>query len=726
MNRTLHALADKVGILSSYIDQGGTKRHINDDTRLAILKAMGLPADTPEALEASFARVEPSETRLCDPCQVVREDEAAKVTLHLPNGFHHGVSWRVLLTRESGAEQGWEGKRTLSTASFQVPLPQGLPQGYHRLQVTLSCDGRELQGEQTLIVAPTRAVMPRDILGESKASAMGIWANLYTVRSAHNWGFGDCTDLGRLSEWAAQCGATFVGINPLHALRNRGGDISPYSPVSRLFRNLMYLDVEALPEWAACHPAQALLATDDFHARLQAARDATNVPYEQVLELKLQALKLLHATFVAQHRDSDTPRGHAYAKYLAQQGQTLQDFAAFCTLEDHFAAQGLPRAWQSWPHEYHDAHGVAVHAFARSHADTVDLHCFLQFELDRQLATVATRARAAGMPIGLYQDLAIGTGPQGSEPWAFHDLFVHGVAVGVPPDDYSEHGQNWGLLPIDPRKLTDDSYRYWRLLLRNAFAHSGALRLDHAMGLFRLFWIPEGLHASQGAYVRYPVEDMFAILALESQRHQAMVIGEDLGTVPRELPEIMQRWGILSSQVMYFEKNNNNQYAAADKYSERALVTTNTHDLAPLNGFFASRDLQARRDVGHITDDKPFTLRQEECNGLRQRLHADKCLAHVDEADPAVLTQAVHHFLRTTPAPLIGLSLDDLVAETEPVNMPGVGPDVFASWSRRMRLTLEELADSRTVRRAFGDLPPTQRAESAHAGDEPLSEVTAY
>lgn len=728
MNRALHQLADKVGILDSYIDQGGTRRHTSDAARIALLAALGLDAATPEEATVSLAVQSAPPCRVLEACQLVADDAPVRLHARLPDEFHRNTTWKVTLRRESGAEQEWEGK-TFRTHHLRVPLPQGLPQGYHRVRLSLHAAGHHHEVEQTLIVTPSRCVTPAEILGAPESSAVGIWGNLYTLNSGRNFGIGDITDLRHLTAWAARCGAAFVGVNPLHVLRNRGGDISPYSPVSRLFRNPIYLDVTQIPELNETPAAQALLSAPSTVAALAELRHATHVDYARIFDLKLAIVRLLHDSFLAHHCNTDNVRGRAYARYVGSQGQALRDVATFCALEDHFAAHGLARAWQAWPAAYHDVRGAAVQGFVADNERAIAFHCYLQFELDRQLDDVAIQARAAGMPIGLYQDLAIGSAPNGADAWAFRELFVEGVSIGAPPDDYSERGQDWGLPPLNPQKLAADGFRYWRLLLQSAFAHAGAVRLDHIMGLFRLYWIPRGQDARLGAYVRYPAEPLLAILALESQRHNALVIGEDLGTVPEEVPEVLARWGVLSSRVMYFEKNGRGKFLPAEKYSDRALVTATTHDHAPLAGYFSGRDLQLRHQIGHLTDDAAavaLAARTKEGVALRERLHEDNCLARVDETEPMILAQAVHHFLRQTPAPLVGLSLDDLVGETEPVNLPGIGPEDYPSWSRRMRMSLEELSDSRTVRRAFGDMPPEVRSPTTEGNSDATAMSAAY
>ena len=339
-------------------------------------------------------------------------------------------------------------------------------------------------------------------------------------------------------------------------------------------------------------------------------------------------------------------------------------------------------------------------------AHRIDFHRWLQFETDRQLGTAAARARAAGMRIGLYQDLAIGVSPAGADAWMFPELLVHGVSIGAPPDPYAADGQNWGLPPLDPRVLRRTGYRYFIECVRSAFGHSGALRIDHVMGLFRLFWIPDGRSGTEGAYVRYPAHDLLGILALESARHHGLVVGEDLGTVPRGVPRALQRWGVLSSKVLLFERDRRGRFRASKRYPPLALATATTHDLPTITGYWGERDIDLRMAVGLISSDAEVKRarreRNDERTALVDRLAAERVLpAPKAPQSPAELRGAVHAFLCRTPSRLVGLALDDLAGELDPVNLPGVGSDKHPSWTRKMRQPIEVIMASDDVQAAL-------------------------
>ncbi|CAA9346764.1 MAG: GH77, partial [uncultured Gemmatimonadaceae bacterium] len=580
----------------------------------------------------------------------------------------------------------------------RVPLPADLPLGRHRVRVALGAGGGARTAEQTLIVAPDRCPDPAAVLQGQRA--FGLTANLYAVRSGRNWGAGDATDLRELVRFAAGAGAAFVGVNPLHALRNAGDEISPYSPVSRLFRNVLYLDVDALPELADAPEARRMLAAPAFRRALARLRAATHVDYAAVMRLKLPALELLHAAF---RRRTRGPRRRAYGRYVAAQGEALARFATFLAIEETAGSAG---GWRAWPEPLQSPESPAVAAHARAHADRVDFHRWLQFALDEQLAAAAAEARARGLPVGLYQDLAIGTSPSSSDAWSFPGLFVEGASIGAPPDPLAPQGQNWGLPPLHPHRLAEQGYGYWGALVRGALRHAGALRIDHVIGLFRQFWIPAGMSGAAGAYVRVPTRDLLAVLALESTRAGALVVGEDLGTVPPEVPAVLERWGILSSRVLYFEREGAGDFKPARAYPRLALATANTHDLPTLAGFRAATDVTIRRRLG-LVDGAPAEraarrARADEVAALVRRLADEGIVDATGEPDDLALRAAVHTFLRRTPAWLVGLSLDDLVGEAEPVNVPGVPPADFPSWTRRLTTPLEALAADPAVRRALG------------------------
>jgi len=698
----LRRLGDAVGIVPEYVDQTGTERRVtSDETRIALLAAMGLDASTPaRAAETLRELRRDARSQLLAPVRVVEHQHGGLAIVHARLPMVRGACrWSLEMQEEGGRQYHMSGRA--DGTRLVVTLATAPPLGYHNvwLRVSTGAAGKEREAYQSLIVVPPRCVSPDELLGNRKT--FGVVTNLYTLHSERNWGIGDFTDLATLAAWAGRQRAGFVGVNPLHALLNRGQDVSPYSPISRLFRNVAYIDVEKVPELEGDALLDDRIASPALQAELAALREAERVHYERVMELKSPVLEALFHRFTERTRDGDSPRAQAFREYVREQGDELSSFATFMAIGEHIghatSGEAPPRAsafdWRAWPADLRDARSAAVRELQSRLAERVEYHKWLQFECDRQLGLAANAARDAGMSVGLYQDLAIGTSGAGSDTWAQPELFVRGVSVGAPPDPYAAMGQNWGLPPMDPRILRRDRYRYYIRLLRGGFRHAGALRIDHVMGLFRLFWIPDGMTGKQGAYVRYPASELLGILALESVRHRALVVGEDLGTVPKEVPPTLRKWGVLSSKVLYFERDKRGAFRGSAKYPALSLATANTHDMAPLAGYWDGRDIDTRVAVGLLPDDALQRARDERERdriALLERPADDDVLPFpIAPASPAALRGAVHELLCRSPAQLVGFALDDLAGELDAVNVPGVGPETHPSWTRKMRQPLE-------------------------------------
>jgi 4-alpha-glucanotransferase len=709
----LRALAERMRIQPSYLDQTGEKlRHTSDETRVRLLAAMGIDASTEEkAQEALKALRRRARRQWIDPVRVVRQDSRtlSRVRVRVPTIHADEVQWTLELRTEEGVESRWRGTTHGGRSRrFTIGLPIVPPLGYHDLTVTFEGGGKRRSATQRLIVVPQRCMAPELRLRGRRG--FGITVNLYTVRSRGNWGAGDLGDLATISEWLGHQGGAFVGVNPLHALRNEGFDVSPYSPISRLFRNPLYLRIDDIPELAYDHVARALIARPEFQQELAELRAADMLDYGRLMALRAPVLAQLHRTFEERERLPRTERGMAYESYVAREDPQLTQFATWMAI----AEQEGPDA-RSWPAPLRDPRSPEVARRRDELRDRVGYHAWLQFELDRQLGNAAHHAAESGLALGLYQDLAVGSAPSGSDVWANPGLFRQGATVGAPPDMYSEEGQNWGLPAMDPFVLRETRYDYWIRLLRSGFRHTGALRIDHALGLFRMFWVPLGESARTGAYVTSFSEELFGIMALESMRHGAIVVGEDLGTVPPEVPKVLERWGVLGSKVVVFEWDHaSGRFRAAADYPRLALTTVNTHDLPPVTGWMRERDVTLRSELGDLSDEHQLAsarrARAHDRGGVVQILVEEGLLppsAH-ESLDAEALVRALHAFVRRTPAALVGLSLDDLALESEPVNIPGVWQDRYASWSRRMREPLEVLLHSSRTDELLGHERPAE------------------
>jgi 4-alpha-glucanotransferase len=706
-----------MGIIDEYVDQTGKeRRRTSDATREALLSVMGLDAGSEKAAQRSMKRLDAEEREgLIAPTAVVRtDDRSAGLRARITDDATRSVEWSIAMTDEQGRTTITDGRAPVAKGIATIAYPPELAPGYYELRVGIRGSGAPREGHQRLIITPGRCPSPESVLDGRRV--FGLTANLYTLHSRTSWGIGNLGDLRSLVEWGGEIGAAFVGVNPLHALFNRGGDISPYSPVSRLFRNPLYLDIDAIAAATESRAARTLLDSPGLRAVRADLRTTGRVEYERILATLEPVLRALHASFAERH-GGGTARGEAYRRYVESQGDALEHFATFMALTSHFARRsGASRkaaGWQQWPRQFRDVRSTPVAEFRAAHASDVDFHRWIQFELDSGLAAAADAARSGGMPIGLYQDLAIGTSPRGSDLWAFPDLFLEGVSIGAPPDPLAAQGQNWGLPPIDPRRLAYDGYRYWVQLVRSSLRHSGALRIDHVMGLFRQFWIPDGETGEMGAYVRFPSDDLLGILALEASRAGALVVGEDLGTVPPEVPPALRDRNILSSKVLYFERTKGGGFKAASAYPSLSLATANTHDMPTLGGWWEGRDITLRNDAGQLGTKgkgekdrdviKARTEREREKAALVRRLASDGALpTPTTPATSTELRAAVHEFLCASPAALVGISLDDIVGERDPVNLPGVAPEDFPSWTRRLRITVDELRADRTFAEALG------------------------
>jgi 4-alpha-glucanotransferase len=543
-------------------------------------------------------------------------------------------------------------------------LPRDIPIGYHRL---LMGDGRDV----ALVVSPGRCHLPDD------PKTWGWTAQLYAVRSRHSWGIGDLGDLRRLARWSKSAGAGFILVNPLHAsLPVPPQQPSPYFPSSRRFRNPVYLRVEDVPGAAGLPTLPAL------------AQRGRSLNHDDVIDrdrswaLKLDALGELWSTFASGASRAEMT---AFERFREEQGDSLRQYAWFCILAERFGG-----GWRRWPEEFRHPASPAVARFATYRRDRVGFHEWLQWLLDRQL-------RAAAAPLPLIHDLATGFDPDGADAWAWQDVLAPGVTIGAPPDAFNLEGQDWGLPPFDPHKLAEAAYRPFIETLRAGMSHGVGLRIDHAMGLFRLWWIPSGHGAADGAYVRYPASEMLDILALESARAGAFVVGEDLGNVEAGVRRELSRRAVMSSRVFWFERER------PARYPRLALTSVSTHDLPTVAGLWTGSDLRAREQLGLRTD----LAAQER---IKRRL-----LRHLDVGPGARIEDVIviaHEQLAQAPSQLLAASLDDACAASARPNMPGTTTE-WPNWSIPLPRSLEQIEKDPLPRRLAAVLARPAAAETA-------------
>lgn len=706
----LDRLAEIVGIEPFYWDIFGNRRETSDATKRALIEGMGLPAATPEEVSQSLRSEEEEPWRKpLPPCIVLVDSEPVAVPLSLPEGVSGlPVSWTI--REEGGATHSGTWTPDAAATAERIALgedrfvrrtltpPVILPFGYHTLSIAVE----GVAAETRLIIAPQKCVSVEERVPRGRTWGIGL--QVYSLRSESDWGIGDFSALGRFAEESAKLGANVVGINPLHQLFPAEPQAcSPYSPSSRAFLNILYIDVEAVPEFAGNTKAAKMLADPAFAAKKRAVHESELVDYVAVTAVKLPVLAVLHEAFGK--RKSDDPRVLAYKAFQAERGEALRRAALFEALQEHFVAKNKDLfAWQTWPEEYRDPESPAVAAFAEANAARVDFFRWAQFEADRQLGAAAERGRKAGLKLGFYRDLAVAVNPCGGATWADRRTLVQGVAVGSPPDAFNLMGQNWGLAPLSPLGLRKTGYRAFINAMRANMRHAAALRIDHVMALKHLFWLPS--NGEPGAYVEYPFRDMVRIVALESRRAGCVIIGEDLGTVPDGFRPAMADAGVLSYRVLYFERNPDGSFKSPDTYPKQALATVSTHDLAPFRGFWNERDLGWRCKLGLYPDeaaknrdkwdrgvDRWWLFQALNSQGLRPARYPN------DEGSQPwsrELAEAVHRYLARTPSQIAMLQIEDALSEEEQPNLPGT-VDEHPNWRRRLPVKVETVASDEGI-----------------------------
>jgi 4-alpha-glucanotransferase len=648
----LAALAEAHGVAVTWQDHADRRVDVSPETVRVVLRAMGVSADDEASAAEALATHRAAEAaRLLPVVHVVRR--GSPTTSTVPCGALEAVSLEL--------EEG--GSRELAPAS-PLTLPEDLPLGYHLLRARGS--GREATA--TLVVAPARCPLPSQ-------RQWGWMTQLYQLRSAGSWGMGDARDLRTLAEHTAPLGADFVVCNPLHAMTPVAPmQPSPYFPSSRRFANPLYVRVEDVPELDRLDPASreavARLAAD-----ARELNDRDRLDYDAVLTAKLDALALVHAAGRSDAREE------AFAAYRRDRGRALTDVATFFALAEHHGA-----SWTDWPRQLQRPDGPAVTEEAERLADRVELHVWLQWIIDEQLAAAQDAARAAGMTTGVIHDLAVGVDPGGADAWALTDELAGEVRVGAPPDAFNQQGQDWGQPPLRPDRLRATGFAPVRDMLSSVLSHGGGVRIDHVLGLFRLFWIPEGAGPAEGTYVRYPGDELLGVLALEATRADAIVVGEDLGTMEPWVRDHLAEAGALSSRVLYFEYTDGER-TPAEAYPERALATVNTHDLPTAAGWWQAAGVRLQSQLGLLgegrTEQDELERAISERASMRQLLHDHGLLT--DEGDDQLLIEAMHALLARTPSLLVAAAPADVIADPRQPNLPGT-TDEYPNW----RLPLAE------------------------------------
>ena len=727
-----HRLGEQAGIAAGYRDVWGRDHETSDETRLALLRTMGM-LDEPSGAVAVLQEREDGAWRPDLPAVSVRRQDEAPYQWEIVRdevAARRPLRWRLVL--EGGESRAGEtpagaltriarreiGGRHRVKSLFRWHDP--LPPGYHRFHLEATGSGEA--AAMALIIVPARCYVPPEM--ESGARVWGPALQLYAMRSERNWGIGDFTDLRNAVELMAREGAGVVGLNPLHALfPHDPARASPYSPSSRIHLNALYIDVEAVPEFTGCPEARGQVAAPTFQAQLRALRGAELVDYARLAGAKLAVLRTAYDAFRARELPDRTPRGAAFSRFLADGGESLLRFALYHALQEDFhGSDAAVRGWPAWPEPYRSPAAPAVRAYLESHRERVEFHAWLQWIADEQLAACGRRARALGLAVGLYRDLAVSVDRAGAEAWAWQDLHA-AAAIGSPPDAFSLHGQNWGLAPPIPERLTGSAYAPYIATLRANMKHAGALRIDHVMGLMRLYWVPPGAPPEQGAYVRYPFADLLGILALESQRHRCMVVGEDLGTLPEGLQTALGSANVLSCRLLLFEKEADGSFKPPAAWPGQALAAATTHDLPTLTGYWLGRDLDVRSRLDPYPSPAQFAQQAAERAQDRARLlvalEREGLLPAGGSIDPlsspemtTELALSIHACLARSRARVMTVQMEDVFGQPDQANLPATGGE-YPSWQRKLTVDLEQWgADARF--QAHTEMLRRERPNRAH------------
>lgn len=647
LDEALRDAAERLGIQQQFWDNFGQPHITTEATNRAIIAAI-------EAASGSVSGAG-------DGCFVLSETES--------------------FSPEFDAEIHLESGQIIAVAAG-AKAPQ-LPLGYHRLFFHRAEPATQ---SGWLIVTPDRAYQP-------SGRTAGFGVTLYALRSERNWGAGDFRDLKDLIDWSvAALGVDFIALNPLHAIHNRRPyNTSPYLPNSIFYRNFLYLDVEAVEGYEP----------HEDPAELKRLRDAPTVEYEAVAALKRRALERIFQT---------NPPGRECLEWIEAEGDLLRTYATYCALDEYLHAQNPDLwIWPDWPEKYRNPSGPAIDTFTRKNGRAILFHGWLQWLVNGQIEKVQAHARAAGMKVGLYHDLALATDRCGSDLWGYRPYFITGCRVGSPPDGFSPNGQDWSFPPPNTLKHRAEGYRLFAESIRKSMRHGGALRIDHVMRLFRLYWIPEGQSAKEGAYVRDRAADLVRVLALESVRNCCVIVGEDLGTVEDEVRDTLAHFGILSYKLLYFERlwNQNARFRQPAEYTASALTSTSTHDLATIAGYWTGEDIEARLRARTIDENgraAQLAERGADKQKLLDALFAAGFMPPDHGRDASTIPEltgdlhyAISGFLASTPCAMWLINQEDLTKEPHQQNLPGTTAE-YPNWSRKMRWTIAELQSVKEAR----------------------------
>jgi len=724
-------LIKQKGIGSNFIDAWGKPAKIKSENQLKVLQAMGYQVNDDAMLLAQLEEdVLAHWLRPIAPVMVHRVEEPSAITIRIAiDAASKNHTLKVKL--EDGTVTTFkfvpvdhclvatQEINDIEFQEYQIDMPNLEVLGYHELQLLA---GRKIIGKSVYIVAPSSCYIPEDIKAGRKI--WGLSVQLYCLRSRRNWGIGDFTDLSLLVKEAANKGADFIGLNPIHALFPATPDAcSPYGPSSRRWLNYLYIDVEkvcgsetsAFSEWMQTH---------DVAKRTAELRATEFVDYIHVAELKLAALKFAYECCTSKLFNEKPALKTDFDAFIQAGGESLNTLATFEALQMSLKRDGKPHwGWPVFPENMRNASDKAVLNFAKKNKQEITFYLFLQWQASLQFEQASKVATDSGMSVGIYRDLAVGVGEGGAEIWGNKDLYCTDMSVGAPPDVLGPLGQKWGLPPMDPSELLEQQYQPIIDLFSSNMHASGALRIDHVMALLRLWWVHQNDDANDGVYVNYPVDDLLAILALESERNKSLVIGEDLGTVPDTIREKLQQNGMYSYRVFFFEQAKDGGFFSPSHYPEQSMATLTTHDMPTLIGYWHCDDLALGKEVGLYPDPEVlatlYDSRHENKQHILDTLHAHDSISENISSDvhyvgmSTELNFGMQTHMATGSSALLSLQLEDWLEMDKPVNIPGTFNE-YPNWKRKLSHNLEDIFELPNVNTVTAQLTQKRQQASYH------------
>jgi 4-alpha-glucanotransferase len=698
----INELSELCGIIPEYWDIFGNKHVTPIETKKAILKAMKLDIYSDESIKNEiYAQKARPWNRFLEHVKVISVNEQPfKISIHVPveereeDKIH--ISWsfkneegkkidEFVLSKEeiTISEQRWMYGRRYIKIDLSDKCRRDI--GYYSIGIKFKIPNMEISDTSRIIITPDYCYIPPEL---ENGKTWGLSVNLYSIRSCQNWGVGDFGDLKKIVKWVSELKGGFVGINPLHAIPNKKPfGISPYSPITRLYKNFIYLDMENIPEVKELK-GQLAIGNRQWEETFKQLREKDLIDYEEVAAIKEKFLRCAFEVF--------------YEKWIAAQKPILNDKPRFFADAQNDGNEDVRRIEEFKRYiseEGNNLESFAAYLSLTSYEKEILFYKYIQWLIDGQLKEISELAKNLGMTIGIYHDLAIGSIGEGSDAQMAQDVIAEGIDLGAPPDDFNPTGQNWGFPPLIPERLKETGYEFFIQTIRKNMQHFGALRIDHALGMFRQFWIPKEMPASHGAYVKQPTEDLLRIITLESIRNRTVVIAEDLGTIGENVRETLFRFRMLSYRLLYFERNYPDpSFLSPERYPDMALCAITTHDLPTLYGWWIGRDIDLKKKLGIFPNESAWQRNVSErgrdksllIDALKsQGLIPDAHSPYLDEMTPG-LCLAIYEYLARTPCKLLAVSLDDAIGTLDQQNMPGI-TDSYPSWMQKTSVTLEQM-----------------------------------